>query len=149
MTALLINAIHIFGSLAEPLKLYLFSETSLCNRSIAEAAASIWGAENFSLKSKGKNTKKAKFKSLAEGSLMTASGIETPLAEEYLPGSSDPLYIDSQSDQSNLPYPSQRKRKAQKILGEEISVHMHSKKLRKEPFKDTGISMEKVVLLTL
>jgi hypothetical protein len=75
---------------------------------------------------------------------MTASGIETPLAEEYLPGSSDPLYIDSQSDQLNLPYPSQRKQKAQKILGEEMSVDMHSKKLRKEPFNDIGISMEKV-----
>jgi hypothetical protein len=30
-----------------------------------------------------------------------------------------------------------------------MSVDMHSKKLRKEPFKDTGIGMEKVVLLTL
>ena len=41
------------------------------SRALAEAAVMVRGAENFTLKSQGqKKSKKAKFKSLAEGTLM-------------------------------------------------------------------------------
>ncbi|CAK9228992.1 unnamed protein product [Sphagnum troendelagicum] len=112
---------------------------------VSEAAATVLGAENFSLKSKGKKAKKAKFKSLAEGSLLTAAETEEAI-EEY---SSDPSYRDSHSDQSHLPHrdPSQRKRMAPKLLEEELLAERHLKKLRREQSKEREVSMEKVVLL--
>jgi hypothetical protein len=123
----------------------LITDSCPCNRSIAEAAATVLGAENFSLKSKGKKAKKAKFKSLAEGSLLTAAETEEAI-EEY---SSDPSYRDSHSDQSHLPHrdPSQRKRMAPKLLEEELLAERHLKKLRREQSKEREVSMEKVVLL--
>ena len=53
------------------------------SRALAEAAAMVRGAENFTLKSWGKKKlKKAKFKSLAEGSLMS-DGEGNSAGEEY------------------------------------------------------------------
>lgn len=120
------------------------------SRAVAEAAAAVVvGAENFTMKSKGKKKlKKAKFKSLAEGSLMSDTD-DASLGEDYtLEGSNDPTYRDLHSDMLPLPHrsPSQRKRKAPKLLDEEMLVEMHTKKFKKDVSnKIKGFSAEKVV----
>lgn len=119
------------------------------SRAVAESAAAVVGAENFTMKSKGKKKlKKAKFKSLAEGSLMSDTD-DASLGEDYtLEGSNDPTYRDLHSDMLPLPHrsPSQRKRKAPKLLDEEMLVEMHTKKFKKDVSnKIKGFSAEKVV----
>lgn len=76
--------------------------------------------------------KKAKFKSLTEGSLMSDTEDEN-VGEEYEVGrGEDPSYV--HSDMMGLPHrsPSQRKRKAPRLLEEEASAEKHSKKLKRD-----------------
>lgn len=118
-------------------------------RALAEAAATVRGAENFTLKSKGKKKlKKAKFKTLAEGSLMTGTE-DISIREEFqVDRSSDPSYRDQHSDMMLLPHRSlsQRKRKAPMLLKEEVRVEAHTKKLKKNHFgKDRRVAGEKVL----
>lgn len=119
----------------------------LRSRAVAEAAASVLGAENFNLNPRGKKkAKKGKFKSLAENSLISDTE-EGALGEDYLPEKGkDPPYRDSHSDQLPLPHrsPSQRKRKAPKLLEEEMLVEMHTKKIKREYYKEKGYITEKV-----
>lgn len=119
------------------------------SRALAEAASTVRGAENFTLKSKGrKKLKKAKFKSLAEGSLMSDSE-DKYIGEGYqVERSNDPSYKDVHSDIMSLPHrsPSQRKRKAPKLLEEDSPVDTHTKKLKKDYVgKDTGAPGDKVL----
>jgi hypothetical protein len=120
------------------------------SRALAEAAATVRGAENFTLKSRGKKkSKKAKFKSLAEGSLMS-DGEENSAGEEYgADGGVDPSYRDGQSELMHLPHRSlsQRKRKAPKLLEEELSAEKHSKKLKRDQSaREKGTGGDKVGL---
>ncbi|XP_024385974.1 protein PHOTOPERIOD-INDEPENDENT EARLY FLOWERING 1 isoform X2 [Physcomitrium patens] len=117
------------------------------DRALAEAASTVRGAENVTLKSKGrKKLKKAKFKSLAEGSLMSDSE-DKYIGEGYqVERSNDPSYKDVHSDIMSLPHrsPSQRKRKAPKLLEEDSPVDTHTKKLKKDYVgKDTGAPGDK------
>lgn len=93
------------------------------------------GAENFGPKSRGKKKlKKAKFKSLTEGSLMSDTEEENVGEDYQLDRAGDPSYRDVQSELLGLPHrsPSQRKRKAPRLLEEELSAEKHSKKLKKD-----------------
>ena len=114
-------------------------------RAVAEAAATVRGAENFSLKSRGKKkSKKAKFKSLAEGSLMSDTE-ENSVGEE---GGGDPSYRDGEFEMLGLPHrsPSQRKRKAPKLLEEEMSAERQLKKSKKDQVvREKGAAGDKVV----
>lgn len=117
-------------------------------RALAEAAATVRGAENFTLKSKGKKkSKKAKFKSLAEGSLMSDTE-DNSVGEDYpVEGGGDPSYRDEQSELMALPHrsPSQRKRKAPRLLEEETAAEKHSKKWKKDQSgREKGTGGEKV-----
>jgi len=105
-------------------------------RALAAAAATVRGAENFGPKSRGKKKlKKAKFKSLTEGSLMSDTEEENVGEDYQLDRVGDPSYRDVQSELLGLPHrsPSQRKRKAPRLLEEELSAEKHSKKLKKDP----------------
>lgn len=118
------------------------------SRALAAAAATVRGAENFGLKSRGKKKlKKAKFKSLAEGSLMSDTE-ENSVGEDYqVEGGGDPSYRDVQSEMMALPHrsPSQRKRKAPKLLEEEMSGEKNSKKFKKDHLvREKGIAGDKV-----
>lgn len=103
------------------------------SRALAAAAATVGGAENFGPKSRGKKKlKKAKFKSLTEGSLMSDTEDEN-VGEEYEVGrGEDPSYV--HLDMMGLPHrsPSLRKRKAPRLLEEEASAEKHSKKLKRD-----------------
>lgn len=104
-------------------------------RALAEAAATVRGAENFGPKSRGKKKlKKAKFKSLAEGSLMSDTE-ENSVGEDYqVQRGGDPSFRDALSELMDLPHrnPSQRKRKAPRLLEEEMSAEKHWKKMKKD-----------------
>ncbi|KAG0580120.1 hypothetical protein KC19_4G148100 [Ceratodon purpureus] len=105
------------------------------DRALAEAAATVRGAENFTLKSKGKKkSKKAKFKSLAEGSLVSDTEDNSVGEDYHAEAGGDPSYGDEQSEMMHLPHRSlsQRKRKAPKLLEEEMSADKQSKKVKKD-----------------
>ncbi|CAM6104661.1 unnamed protein product [Calypogeia fissa] len=103
------------------------------DRAVVEASSAVIGAENFKLKSNLKKFKKAKFKSLKKGSL----GSEEPNSVNAS-GDRDVSYRDSQYDMSSVPprSPSLRKRKAPRLLEEELSVEEYAKRLKKEHLRN-------------
>lgn len=119
------------------------------SRALAEAAATVRGAENFTLKSKGKKkSKKAKFKSLAEGSLVSDTEDNSVGEDYHAEAGGDPSYGDEQSEMMHLPHRSlsQRKRKAPKLLEEEMSADKQSKKVKKDQsVREKGTGADKVV----
>ncbi|KAL2612977.1 hypothetical protein R1flu_024669 [Riccia fluitans] len=100
------------------------------DRAAAEAAEAVVGAENFKVKSKSlKKLKNMKFRSLKKGSLTSEEMI---LVKRNL--DRDENYSSLPSEMSSLPSrsPSQRKRKAPKLLEEEILTEVHTKKPKKD-----------------
>ncbi|KAG6547117.1 hypothetical protein Mapa_011369 [Marchantia paleacea] len=113
------------------------------DRAVAEAASAVVGAENFKVKSKSlKKLKKTKFKSLKKGSLTSDDGV---LVKRNI--HRDESYSNPQFEMSSLPSrsPSQRKRKAPKLLEEEMLTEIHVKKSKKDISKDR-FSGGKIVL---
>ncbi|BBN17604.1 helicase SRCAP/SWR1 [Marchantia polymorpha subsp. ruderalis] len=113
------------------------------DRAVAEAASAVVGAEHFKVKSKSlKKLKKTKFKSLKKGSLTSD---DAALVKRNI--HRDESYSNPQFELSSLPSrsPSQRKRKAPKLLEEEMLTEIHVKKSKKDTSKDR-FSGDKIIL---
>ncbi|KAJ7539803.1 hypothetical protein O6H91_11G109200 [Diphasiastrum complanatum] len=113
-------------------------EMNNADKAVAEAAAAVIGAENSNLKSRfDRKVKKAKFKSLKKGSL----GVRDNIVEDFLDAD---ISVSNDEDLSGeewpsdplLRTPSQRKRKAPKLLEEEMIAEVLSKKMKREQTKD-------------
>lgn len=114
-------------------KVYVLA--TIC-RAVVEASNAVLGAENFRLKSNLKALKRAKFKSLKKGSLGSEEG------SGLRDGSyRDPLYDMSAPSRS----PSMRKRKAPRLLDDELSVEEYAKRLKREHLRNKSSEFDQLL----